>query len=74
MPTNITQEALDAAYVLTEHDWMVEEEFDCAACGEVLEVNQQAIDVYDDAFNIGRHRAVLTVHLRCYQGEEVRSG
>lgn len=64
----ITPEIAAAATMLDDLHWLVEEEFDCATCGNKLEPRQQILDVRSELYP----GAVETIHLRCYQGEEVR--
>lgn len=71
MKAAITPEVAAAAYDLDDFSWIVEEELWCGTCGEDFAVGQQAIEVRAPEQDVGRARAVETIHLRCYQGEEV---
>lgn len=67
----ITPEAVEAAYVLNADHAVVEDGAPCMACADDLEEGQQALDVREPAFDVGQLKAVITVHLKCYQGEEL---
>lgn len=71
MGTAITVEAVKSAWTLDEDDDLVEDEAWCAACGEPFEPDQQALEVYDPLYDVAPHRAIVTIHLPCYQGEEL---
>lgn len=64
----ITSEVAAAATVLVEHDWLVDEDVICGTCGEEFEPGQQVLNVRSPVYD----GMVEDIHLRCYQGEEVR--
>lgn len=68
----ITPDVAASAFTLDAGHAVVEEEEDCATCADPMEAGQQALLVYVPEHDSGGFRAVTYIHLRCYQGEEIR--
>lgn len=66
--SEITTEAVEVSYLLDEWDAVVDEEASCFTCADPLDAGDQAVDVRVPEVGKG---AVTTIHLRCYQGEDV---
>lgn len=69
---DITPDVAASAFTLDAWHAVVEEEQDCATCADPMEAGQQALLVYAPEFDLEVARAVTYIHLRCYQGEDIR--
>lgn len=69
---DITPDVAASAFRLDAWHAVVEEGQDCATCADPMEPGQQALQVYAPEFDLDIARAVTYIHLRCYQGEEIR--
>lgn len=64
----ITVETVQASYLLDEWDDVVDDSTCCFTCADPLNAGDQVVDVRVPSIAGG---AVTTIHLHCYQGEEV---